>query len=379
VAWSPSGRRYVLRAGFGFFYGRTPASLATVANTNGINTISLTLTGPDVPRYPDRLTEIPASMGPPNILYIDEGFANPRLLHGNLAFEWEIARDTTLAATFLFVDGRDLQRSIDRNLGTVIQRTYTVAGSSEAITVPFFRFEDRPFRNFQRVIALESSAESRYKGLTIELNHRLARGMHFRAAYTVGQVVDTVPDATAILPGFMGDDVKFGSNPLDFEVDRTAGNNDQRHRLVASGYFSTDRLARAFGTAARTLTAGWSFSGIFTAQSGLPFSARIRGDLNGDGNIINDLAPGTRRNAFRLPAIVAFDARVAREIPLAGRARAHLIWEAFNLLNRANFNSMVAVYYNLLQETRLSRNQQFGQPRSSAGERIMQLAVKVSF
>jgi hypothetical protein len=42
-------------------------------------------------------------------------------------------------------------------------------------------------------------------------------------------------------------------------------------------------------------------------------------DLNGDGDTRNDLAPGTRRNAFRLPAVVTVDARDARVFRLAGR------------------------------------------------------------
>lgn len=64
------------------------------------------------------------------------------------------------------------------------------------IGVGFFRSHDRAFRNFRRVIALESSAASRYPGVTFELRRRLADAVQFRAAHTFGRVVDTLPDGT---------------------------------------------------------------------------------------------------------------------------------------------------------------------------------------
>jgi hypothetical protein len=185
-----------------------------------------------------------------------------------------------------------------------------------------------------------------------------------------------MPDATATLPG--GDNAKFGSNPVDFEVDRTVGQNDQRHRLVASGVYSTAGVAAGLAPAARALAGGWWVSGILTAQSGQPYSGRINGDLNGDGNRINDLTPGTRRNELLLPSIVTLDLRIARDVPLAGRARAQIICEAFNLFNRDNLNAVVGVQYGLTGGL-LTPNADFGRPLASAGDRIVQLAMKVAF
>ena len=58
-------------------------------------------------------------------------------------------------------------------------------------------------------VAFEATAVSRYNGLTLELNRRFAGNTQFRLAYTLGKVVDTVPDATAVVPGNPGDDVKY--------------------------------------------------------------------------------------------------------------------------------------------------------------------------
>jgi len=382
LAWSPQGRHYVVRGGWGLFYGRTPSiMLGTAHSNNGVNIVSLTFTGDAVPTYPQKFDRIPAggTAVRPSIFYIDDEFANARLMQANAAVEWEVMRGTSLAATYLFVDGSQLPRSIDRNLGTLGSRTFTVSDTGATLPYPFFAAPDRPFANFQRVIAFESTAESRYNGLTLELNRRLSGNLQFRAAYTLGKVEDTVPDATAVVPGNAGDDVKYASNPANFDTDRTAGNNDQRQRFVLSGVYTTTGLAAGLTGFTQALVRGWSFSAILTAQSGQPYTARVGAvDLNGDGNTRNDIAPGTVRNQFRLPAMVSFDPRIARDFQLVGPARVQLIWEAFNLFNRDNIIAVDTTYYSVTGTT-LTPGTTFRRPLTSAGERIMQLAVKVLF
>ena len=364
VAWSPPGRPFVVRGGGGVYYGRIPAVLVAATGNNGVNVLSVSFTGPSVPTYPQKFHDLPAGGVPArsNIFSIDNDFASSKVAQANAAIEWSLGRSTSLAATYLFAAGSSLARSIDRNLGSIGERTLTIAGTGETARYHFFG-ADRPYQNFQRVIAFESNAESRYHGFTLDLNRRFAGDSMLRVAYTFGRVIDTVPDATAVAPGNVQDDAKYASNPADFEVDRTVGSNDQRHRLVANGVYGVG---------------GWWFSGILTAQSGQPYSARVNGDLNGDGNARNDLAPGTRRNSYRLPAIIQLDARIARGIPLGGRVRAQLIAEAFNLFNRDNISGVVNVRYGLLGTT-LTSNATFGRPIATAGERIGQLAAKITF
>jgi len=259
-----------------------------------------------------------------------------------------------------------LSRSTDINIGAASPLTFTVAGTGEQL--PHYRFAAGPFTNFSRIIAFQSSAVSTYNGLTIEANRRFSGGLQARAAYTIGKVTDTVPDATAVVPQG-SDDAKFASNPADFDADRTFGNNDQRHRLVLSGVFQP--------RAKSALLSGWTFAAILTAQSGQPYSGYVSNDINGDGNTRNDIAPGTKRNQFRLPAQVSLDPRIARDIPL-GTAKVQLIWEAFNLLNRDNISGVRTGLYSV-SGTVLTRVTNFQEPTSSIGPRIMQLAVKFLF
>jgi hypothetical protein len=226
------------------------------------------------------------------------------------------------------------------------------------------------------VISFESTAESQYNGVTVEVNRRFAQNYQYRLAYTLGKVEDTVPDATAVVPEG-SDDRKFASNPADFDADRAPGNNDQRHRFVASAIYSSNGFASRFDGVAQALLSDWTLSAIYTMQSGQPYSAYASTDINRDNNRFNDLAPGTTRNEFRLPTSSSVDPRIARDIRF-GDTRLTLIWEAFNLLNRANYNVVNNVLYNVVG-TQLRTNPLFSQTTGQTDPRVMQLAVKLSF
>jgi hypothetical protein len=248
-------------------------------------------------------------------------------------------------------------------------------------SVPHYQFRAGPFTNFARLISFESTADSTYNGLSFELNRRFSTGVQAKVSYTLGRVEDTVPDATAVVPGG-GDDAKFASDPSDFDTDRTDGANDQRHRFVASAVIDSNHWASGMEGVGGALAKDWTFAIIFVAQSGQPYSGYADRDLNLDGNARNDIAPGTLRNQFRLANNYSFDPRIARNIGLGGRAKLQLIFEAFNLFNADNFNFVNTAYYRASASTpgaTLTPVATFGVPTASSGPRIIQLAAKVIF
>ena len=370
VAWSPGTKKYVVRAGYGLFYGRTPSIMVGTAHSNnGINVQTITFTGSLVPTYPGTFAGMPTGvvLPKPTIFIFDKDYQNPRVQQASTGVEFALNSSTSVSVNYQFVHGGQLSRSTDINIGPSTPITFTVAGTGQAL--PHYRFGAGPFANFARIISFQSSAVSTYNGFTVEAHRRFTGGLQARAAYTLGKVIDTVPDATAVVPGT--DDAKFASNPADFEADRTPGNNDQRQRLVLSGVLTTDAAKHG------ALAGGWTFAAIFTAQSGQPYSAYVSTDINLDQNVRNDIAPGTTRNQYRLPSQVSFDPRIARDIP-AGRAKVQLIWEAFNLFNRDNISGVRNTRYNV-SGTTLTTLTNFQQATLSSGPRIMQLAVKLRF
>jgi hypothetical protein len=382
VAWSPAGKKLLARAGYGLFYGRTPSIMVGTAHSNnGINVQTITFTGSLVPLYPNVYSSLPTSIAlpKPTIFNFDRNYQNARVQQASAGVEYELIKQTSVAINYLHVSGDQLPRSTDINVGASTPTTYTLSTTGQQL--PYYRFAAGPFTNFARIISFQSTADSRYDGLTIELNRRFSGHVSARAAYTVGKVIDTVPDATAVVPGSSSDDAKYASNPANFQADRTAGNNDQRHRFVFSGIYDTNGLAAGNQGVAGVLARGWELSTIFTASSGQPYSARIGNvDLNNDGNTRNDFAPGTTRNQFSLPKYSALDIRIAREIALGRRARLQPIFEAFNLLNADDVNLVNTTLYSVNPTTNvLTPNASFAQPLGTGGQRIIQLALKVTF
>jgi outer membrane receptor protein involved in Fe transport len=385
VAWAPVGRRYVVRAGYGLFYGRTPSIMVGTAHSNnGINVQTITFrgaTGDPVPTYPNRFSGIPQGvvLPKPTIFTFDPNYQNARVQQASAGFDWEWMPNVALSVNYLFVRGDNLPRSTDINIGAASPVTLSLldANGAPTGTIEHYQFAPGPFTNFTRVISFQSTADSKYNGITVELNRRFAQGFQYRLAYTLGKVVDTVPDATAVVPEG-ADDRKFASNPASFNADRAPGSNDQRHRLVGSVVYSTTGFADRFDGYLRSVFEGWTLSAIYTLQSGQPYSAYVSNDINRDNNRFNDIAPGTTRDQYRFPASASVDPRIARDFVFGRATRLTLIWEAFNLLNRDNFNLVNQTLYSATGTT-LRLNPLFGDFTGTTDPRIMQLAVKLSF
>jgi len=388
LAWTPNSRT-VFRAGYGLFYGRTPSIMVGTAHSNnGVNVISVRVSGNNAPKYPGTLSAPPVGVAgiKPSIFVFDKDYQNPMVHQASAGVEYALATDLSVGASYLFVAGRDLQRSRDFNVGTPAPVSVAVQGGG---SVTVMRFPDvRPFANFDRIIRFESTAKSNYNGVTIEVKKRFRQSLQASFAYTLGKVQDTKPDATAVVPGNAGDDSKYASNPADFQADYAPGDNDVRHRAVFSGYWDLSYWKSSHG-AARALLDGWSMSWIAALQSGQPYSEQVTNDLNNDGNRFNDIVPGSR-NTHRLPTSYNLDMRVSRRIPLGPKARLELIGEAFNVFNHTNITSQRTTLYNftggvLIPQLNLSNPRlNFGadagtQVNFSDTQRIVQLAAKVTF
>lgn len=388
-ALTPKGMdRTVFRGGYGMFYGTTPAiAIGTSHSQNGINVQTLSFTGAGVPTYPNAFDTIPATGGQlrtPTIFVFDKDYQSPLVHQASVGVERGVTEDLSVAVSYLYVKGTHLQRSADINLGQSVDTPYLTDGGETVIVKRYPAL--RPFTNFNRIIQFQSSAESNYNGLTVDIQKRFSHNWQGRIAYTFSKVLDTKPDATAVVAGG-GDDAKFAQDSRDFQDSYGPGDADQRHRLVLSGYWSLNYAAGIRNCAVRNILSNWALSGILTIQSGQPYSAVVGVDLNRDGNARNDRAPGFGRNTFTYPTFISLDPRITKEIPIGGVVRLQLIAEAFNLLNRSNVtNSPVNgsagvrnTYYSLDANNKLVTQTNFGEPLASAGPRIIQLAAKVLF
>ena len=131
----------------------------------------------------------------------------------------------------------------------------------------------------------------------------------------------------------------------------------------------------------RTILRGYQFSLISTIQSGKPLTATVGSDPNNDTNTSTDRPPYVGRNTFEGPGFSQQDIRVTRDIVLyRERASLRLIFEAFNVFNRANFNAITTSQYGFNSTTKVfTPNASFLTPTSTFDPRILQLAAKITF
>ncbi len=402
VAWTPFGKKLVVRTGYGIFYGCTPAITVGTAFSNiALNVQTLNFTGANIPQYPATKCGPPVAApscaapvggtaGAPTIFVFQPNYHEPNVQQANLGLEYQIQPSMSIQVNYLWVKGTHLTRTRDINLqGPETPGTVGFVGSTQTATVNRIT-QPRPIAGFARIEEFQSSANSIYNGLTVQLNKRLSRNYQFLASYTFGKVIDDNPDATSVVP-FSGDDAKMVQDPLNLRGDRGPGVNDQRHRLVLSAIWDLDSYAHSMSRSWRYLAGGWQLSGILTAQSGQPYSAMVNSDLNNDSNSRTDRAPGLGRDTFYLPNFVSLDPRITKNIPITERVKAQLILEAYNSLNRTNYTSVSTPQFSTATGCTGAPTICLGPPRTpfqtplssqlncSPGSRIVQLSGKITF
>ena len=376
----------VIRGGYGIFVSRTTGiMLGTADSQNGIQVTGITLTCTTTPAnpcltYPAIFTAPPAAGAQTPSLYLfDQTYAQPYIHQGRVGVERELFSNMSLSVTYLYFKGVHLSRTRDINLSAPVATTVTDP-SGAPLTV--LRFPaTRPIAGFTRISLFESTADSRYNGLAVELKRRFARGFQFIMAYTFSSAKDNKPDQTMVVVGT--DDVKGLQNNLDINGDYGRSDLDIRHRFVFSPVYEIGRVAKD-NAVASALLSNWTFSGIATLQSGFAYSANITGDANRDGNSATDRVPGTARNAFTTPSIYIFDTRVTKAFKFGEKYKLSLIAEAFNLFNRSNIATVNTGRYSIASSsatvlTNPALSTPFGFARTFLGERQIQLAARFTF
>ena len=330
-AFAPGERKNVFRATYGLFYGTTPALIPALAQAyNG---------------SPVRV--LPAAMA-----VVDPSFKTARVHQASAGWEVEKYRAGSLGIDYLFARGERLPRPIDINVGG-------------------------RFPGVGRVVSFESSGQSLYNGITLHARARVLQQLFYTIAYTFARSDETPQEPIAMILGGMNDRRSLAVQGSALDV-RAPGNNDQHHHLTTSAMYDTSLLAVDRHGLSKRLIEHWEWGLVWTLQSGQPYSAFVNGDINGDRNALNDLAPDTTRNQYRLPVRLSFDPRVARRIQLGRTRQLHVIWEAYNLSNRPNYTSVDNTLYRL-DGSSLVRNPLFGRKTGQADGRVMQVAARLTF
>ncbi|MCI0627768.1 MAG: carboxypeptidase regulatory-like domain-containing protein [Acidobacteria bacterium] len=325
LAWSPGGRKTVLRGGFGVFYERFPYSLLErTLRFDGLRVRSLIVTDPG---YPDPQATAAPTVLPSSIYLLAADLQTPSIWVSGFSLERQLPGSLILASDYRLQRGIHLLRS--RNLNAPQPgnglRPLPLAGNTNQY---------------------ESSASSREQTFTVNLRSRWKLG-DLSAQYRYLRAYGDTEGA-----GFLPVD-NFNLHP---EWGRLA--EDRRHRLQLA---STARLPR-----------GFRLGLISSLSSGGPFDITTGADDNGDTEV-NDRPAGTRRNSGHGPGFAKLDVRLGKEwvLPKVDGRKLQLetVAEAFNVFNRVNLGNFVG---NLSSPF-------FSQATSALDARRLQLSVRFRF
>jgi hypothetical protein len=435
-AWNPRGSKLVVRGGYGIAYdflylnpitnlrfappftsaitvgassftnGNTVANL--VAGTAPIQTAALASLGTFSPTVSDF-----GGFDP-----VDQNLKNPRNQQWDLGVEYQLPQNLVLKVTYVGSHSDHLQVSEPINLvnpanipAAPISLADQTARQVQFIDTALSEVGSNPItptglnnlidQRFDNVTQVQSTGTSSYNSLQVEGIRRFKNGLTFDANYTWAHTIDDISDALNVLINDSAVPLD-ASKPISFQ--RANSEFDIRNRFVLS-YTYEIPFAKGMHGWKKYVLDGWSQSGIFSTQSGLPasiFAAPITlcnlpggvplsacpaanqvsiNDLllngtNNGGSVPNTLVNGNAtllhpvpffssyavpttlpvseplleqdgtsgRNQLRLAGLTDYDAAFSKSFKFTESKYFQLRWEAFNFLNHPNFAGYINTF-----------------------------------
>ncbi len=382
LAWAPGLRQdWMLRAGYGMFFDQAP-----LAPSQGLYFS---------PPYFQNQLYIPSAMFP---IFLDNPFpANYPGFVPNGAFTF----DRNLRTPYVQHWNLDIQRTLWSN--AVFEVSYAGTKGTRLIAnrdlnqaAPSTRQPNlRPNPMFLDVLAYESRANSNYHALQAKFTQRLHRGLSALGSYTWSKSID---DASGFFSS--AGDPNFPQDSNNPGNDRALSSFDLRHRFTLAYVYDLPIRSR------RILARGWQTSGVWTFQSGRPFTPTLLPGVDNSNtglpsitfgvtnrpNVTGDTrlsSPTPERwfntNAFAMPPYGTFgnagrnvltgpgyssiDVSAIKNTTVREGLALQFRLEVFNLLDKANFNLPDSFY----------GSPSFGRVLSAGQPRRVQLGLKLLF
>jgi hypothetical protein len=370
----------VLRAGYGLYYDQSALATGEGLYFNApyfdfklyfpLEQFPLTLFDPFPRNFPFAL--------PSSAFAFQRDLRTPYTQQWSFGVQQEIGRNRVIEAGYAgskgtkLIGGRDLNQPLPSAV----------------------RPNPRPAQQFDDITVLESRGNSNHHGLQVRFQQNFRRGLAALASYTWSKSID---DASGFFSS--AGDPNYPQDSLHASLERGLSNFDLRHRLALS--YSYDL---PFGRG--RLRGGWQTFGIWTFQTGRPFTVALLSDLDnsntGRANLgfgANDRPNVLRRPelserrpeqwfdtaAFALPPFGSFgnagrniltgpgyrniNVSLVKNAALAERAALQFRLEAFNFLNRTNFD-LPDIFFG---------SPTFGKIQSAQSPRRVQLGLKLLF
>ncbi len=314
LSWDPRGDgRAVIRASYGIFHDRiwTLGLRGVIAGYNGLIAQRVEVTNPDF--FPN----IPAAAGLPatttSVTAVPAPSADtPYAQHASAGFGFEVSPDVAFSADFTHILGLNFQIIYNANAPLPLETT----GGERVCPMAELLVARGAGACTQMRMSQDQSNRLHVNTATLRLERRFADRYGFLIGYTVGQSKQWSEGAFGSSPSNAYD--RF--NELDFGP--TA--NDVRHRFTGHLMYE--------------LPFEVQFATIVTANSAPPFNHTTGLDDNLDF-VRNDRPAGVGFNSLRGEPFFQADVRLSKRITIDDNRDVEVLWEMFNLFNRANLSN----------------------------------------
>ncbi len=365
IAYQPFGnQKTILRAGYGIFYDQVVAGNGISQLWRGIpyrvrqtftNTNSSTYPKPAlIATWTNPFPSGPTAAGGFTPNGINPGYRTANYQQWSLSVDRELQKDLSLEISYLGSKGTHLQESYN------INQPAPGAGAIQG---------RRPYPQWGNITWVDSSGYSNFNSLAAQLQRRYSNGLTLLIAYTYSHSLDDAPYSGALQNV---QNLSAGYGPSDFDI---------HHRFVSSFTYElpfghTKALGSGYNRIVEGAISGWQANGIFSFQTGLPFTVTTTKDISNTGTsnyaqivpgvdpninprlptrwfntaaFADNLLPagsyayGTAsRNSLRADGPVDLDLGVYRRIGFLRETQFELRAELFNVLNHPAFSAPTA-------------------------------------
>lgn len=282
-------------------------------------------------------------------------------------------------------------------LGTLASRIDRVASPNSIVDRGFPANYFRSNPQFSEIFYFDAGGDSYYHGAILQVRRRLEQGLDFGLSYTFSKSIDnmSVDPVAATSGGGLGNNSRTPTDVRNFALDRSVSDFDNTHVLVINSRYELPfgKGRRFFSNvpgALNQLLGDWSLTGIYTYQSGEPYTInsgaatanftiagkQTRADLRGPlpqsqlqsvpgitGPVVFDVTDrdsnncrqvvgtnsffcipepggfGMGRNALRGPGFWNFDFGILKRFNITERVNIQFRAEMFNAFNHPNFEN----------------------------------------
>lgn len=330
-------------------------------------------------------------------------YRDPQSVQWNFTVERELAADFALRVSYAGMNSYRMSQTVDLN-------------QVRSSTMPY-QADERPYRNWGRLLSSENLGFANYQSLQTEINKKFSHGLMFQASHTWAKNLGNV---SGDAPGAFTPEVIYGTAVADrFNLGLNRGDvsGTRRQRVLISGMYQLPfGRGRAWMNHSKTwmdgLLGGWELSTVTLVETG-PFltptispnleqanlnlvgrQTLLRPDRIGDGNVSNptpdhyfDLSAFTPTPAgsgrvgnagvgiLRGPGTVSVAGGLSKTVAIRERLRMRVEATFTNLGNHPNF---AAPFVDVTTPATFGKTTSV-QSAENSGNRTGQLAVRFDF